>query len=57
MQLKCKRLTSIAFGNVHSDRTVIVSLHKQKHFSSWLSTSFNSISFIMNCTYANYERI
>jgi hypothetical protein len=31
---------------VHSDRTVVVFLHK--HFSSWHSTFFNSISIITN---------
>jgi hypothetical protein len=30
--IKCKRLTSIVFGMVHSDRTVVVLLHK--HFNS-----------------------
>jgi len=44
------RLTSVVFGIVHSNRTVVVLLHK--YFSSWLSTFCNSISIIMNCTYA-----
>jgi len=30
MQWKFKRLTSIVFGMVHSDMTVIVLLHKKK---------------------------
>ena len=45
------KLTSVVFGMVHSDRTLVVLLHK--HFSSWLSTFCNSISITMNCTYAN----
>jgi hypothetical protein len=48
-QQKCKGLTFVVFGAVHSKRTVVVLLHK--HFSSWLSTFFNSISIITNCTY------
>ena len=44
-------LTSIVFGIVHSDSTVVVLPHK--HFSSWLSTFFISISTVTNCTYAN----
>jgi hypothetical protein len=47
MQYKCKRLTAIVFGTVHSARTVVVFLHK--HFSSWLSTFCNSSGIIMNC--------
>jgi len=43
------RLTSIVFGMVHSDRTVVVLLHKQ--FSSWIISFFNSISIVLNCTY------
>jgi len=50
MQSNWKRLTSMVFGTVHSDMTVVVLLHK--HFSSWLSTYCNSISVIMYCTYA-----
>ena len=50
MQEKCKRLTSIVFGMVHSDRTVVVLIHK--HFSSSLSTFFQSISIIINGKYA-----
>ena len=50
MQEKCKRLTYIVFGTVHSDRTVIVLIHK--HFSSSLSTFFHAISIIINCKYA-----
>ena len=34
------------FGTVHSDRTVVVLLHK--HFSSWHSSSFNSVSITQN---------
>ena len=49
MQEKCKWLTSIVFGTVHSDRTVVVLIHK--HFSSSLST-FHSISIIIKCKYA-----
>jgi len=45
------KLTSIVFGTVHSDRTVVVLLHK--HFSSWISTFCNSTSITMNCMYAN----
>jgi len=45
------KLTSTVFGTVHSDRTVVVLLHK--HFNSWLSTFCDSISIIMNCMYAN----
>jgi len=33
----------------YSDRTALVLLHE--HFSSYLSTFFNSISVITNCTY------
>ena len=51
MQYKCKRLTSIVFGMVHCDRIVVVLLHK--HFSSWLSTSYNYISIITSCTCTN----
>ena len=36
MQEKCKRLTSIVLGTVHSDRTVVVLLHK--HFGFWTCT-------------------
>jgi hypothetical protein len=38
---------------VHSDRTVVVLLHK--HFSSRHSTSFNSISIVTKWTYATTE--
>jgi hypothetical protein len=41
-------ISSIVFGMVHSDRTGVVFLYK--HFSSWLSTFFNSTSIITNCT-------
>lgn len=34
---------------VHSDRTVVVLLHR--HFSSWLTTFCNSVSIVTNCTY------
>jgi hypothetical protein len=45
------RIISIVFGTVHSDRTVVVLLHK--HFSYWLSTLCCSISSITNRTYTN----
>ena len=51
IQQKWKRLTSTVFHTVHCNRTAVVLLHK--HFSSWLSTSCNSISIITNCMYAN----
>ena len=35
---------------IHSDRTVVVLLHK--HIHSWLITFFNSVSIIANCMYA-----
>ena len=41
------RLTSKVLGIVHSERTVVVMLHK--HFSSWLGTFCNSISTITYC--------
>jgi hypothetical protein len=50
MQSKCKRLTSLVFWTVHSERSVVVLLHK--HFSSWLSTFCNSVGIFTNCTYA-----
>jgi hypothetical protein len=40
--------TSIVFGC--SNRIVVFLLYK--HFISWLSAFFNSVSIIMNCTYA-----
>jgi len=43
------RLVFIVFGMVHSNRITVVLLHK--HFSTWLSTSCNSISIIKNFTY------
>jgi len=45
-QKKYNRITSIAFGTVHSNRTVVVLLYK--HFSSFC----NSISTITNSMYA-----
>jgi hypothetical protein len=45
-----ERLTSIVFGMVHSDRTVLVLICK--HFSSRVSTICNSISLIVDCTCA-----
>ena len=48
MQYIHNGISSIVFGMVYSDRTGVVLLHK--HFSSWLSTSFNSTSIITNCT-------
>jgi hypothetical protein len=47
IQYKCKRLTSIILGMVHSDRTVVVLQHK--HFSSWHGTFCNSITTTTNC--------
>ena len=41
---------SIIFGMVHSDRSVVLLLHK--HSSSWLSTLCNFISINTNCMYA-----
>jgi hypothetical protein len=35
MQQKCKRLTSIVSGTVHSDRTVIVLLHRLPVSDRW----------------------
>ena len=54
ISLKCHkniRLTSIGFGRVHSNLTVVILLHK--HFSSWLSTFCNFVSIVMNCMYTN----
>jgi len=45
------RLTSVVFGIVHSNRTVVVLL--PKHFSSWLGTFCNSIGTVTNCMHAN----
>jgi len=53
MQSKCKGLTFIVFGTVHSDRTVVVLLYK--HFHSWRSIFSNSVS-IMNYTYATMSK-
>jgi len=44
-------ITSIVFGIVHSDRTVVGLL--PKHYNSWLSTFCKSTSTVTNCTYAN----
>jgi len=41
----------MVFVLVHSDRTVVVLIHK--YLSSWLSIFCNSISITMNCLYAN----
>jgi hypothetical protein len=49
--IKYNRLTSILSGTLHSSTKVVVLLHY--HFTSWLSTFFNSISITTNCTYAN----
>ena len=40
--IKRKRLISVVFGTVNSNRTVVVLLHK--HFSSWPGCFFNSVS-------------
>jgi len=39
----------MACGMVHSDRTVVVLLHK--HLSSYLSTFLNCVSIFMNLTF------
>jgi len=54
MQIKCYRLKSTVFGSVYSNRTVVVLLHK--HFSSWLSTFYNSINIIKNCMYTTMNK-
>jgi hypothetical protein len=46
-----KRFTSLVFGTVHSDRTLVVLLHK--HFSSCLTTLCNFVNSITYCMYAN----
>jgi hypothetical protein len=46
-QCSKKWLTFMVFGLVHSDRTVAFLI--EKHFSSWLSISYNYICIIMNC--------
>jgi len=51
IQWTWKRPISVIFGTVHCDGTVVVLLHK--HLSSWLSTLFNFVCIITNCTYAN----
>lgn len=50
MQYKCKGLTSIVYGTVHNNSTVVDLQHI--HFSSLLSTSCNSTCIIRNFTYA-----
>ena len=50
MQYKCTGLTSIVYGTVHTNCTVVVLLHI--HFSSLRSSFYNSISIITNFTYA-----
>jgi hypothetical protein len=52
--ISCKRLISTAFGMVHSNRNDVVLLHI--HFSSWLRTFCNSMSIIMNSTYATMSK-
>ena len=54
MQQECKRLTSTVFGAVHSDSTMVVSLHK--HLSSCLNTFCNSINIITCCMYATMNK-
>jgi len=41
--------TSIVLGTVHSDRTVLVLLHK--HFSSLLNTFCSCFNIVMYCMY------
>ena len=41
---------------VHSDRTVVVLLHTHTHFSSWLSTFFDSVSSSKNSTYSDMSK-
>ena len=43
--------TFMVFGMVHSDRTVVVLIHK--YITSWLSIFCNSTIIMMNCVYAN----
>ena len=50
MQYKYMGLTSIFYGTVHTNSTVIVLLHI--HFSSLFSSFCNSICIIRNFTYA-----
>jgi hypothetical protein len=50
MHWNCKRLMSIIFGTVHSDRSAIVLQHK--YFRSWLSTFCKSINVSTCCMYA-----
>jgi hypothetical protein len=49
------RLASIVFGMVQSNRIAVVSLHKL--FSTWLSSSCNSISIIMNFTFTTVSEL
>jgi len=55
MHWNCEGLTSYIFGTVHSDRTVVVLLHK--HFLSIPSPFFNSASVITNCQYAAMSKL
>jgi hypothetical protein len=49
-QLICKTLTTLVFGVVHSDLSVVDLTHK--HIISWRSTFCTSISIITYCMYA-----
>jgi len=50
MRWNCHRLTSMVYGTVHSDRTVVDLLHE--YFRSSLSTFCKSISIVTFCMYA-----
>ena len=47
MQHACKTLKTTVFGMIHSQKLVVVFLHK--HFTSRHNTVFNSNNIIMNC--------
>ena len=55
MQKKYTSFTSTFLGMIHSNRTVVLLLHK--HFGCWLSTSCNPISIITNCTYVDISNL
>jgi len=47
MQQECKILKTIIIGTVHSQKLVVVLLHK--HFTSRHNTVINSVDVITNC--------
>jgi len=69
MQHKCKEIASTVFGTIHSNRTVVVLLDKQKtnkqallrllafNVSYTLSTFFNSIKHYHKSYIRCYEQV